>query len=155
MFNTNPNGKEFMQGIFYDGDSFGEPPLLSDFNYPASAATVKASKIYKLSKSKLIQLLKDNPEINLKFTRELAKRLFYKATILKEISVHPPEHRILTLIDYIKQEEDIDSDELFQVQLTRQQIADLTGLRVETVIRAIKQLEQDGEIKIIKRKVFR
>lgn len=155
MFNTNPSGKEFMQGLFYDGNSFGEPPLLSDFKYPASAAAVKDSEVYKLSKSKLIQLLKDNPEINLKFTRELAKRLFYKATILKEISVHPPEHRILTLIDYLKREEDLEPDTLFQVKLTRQQIADLTGLRVETVIRAIKQLEQEGEIKIIKRKVYR
>jgi hypothetical protein len=34
-------------------------------------------------------------------------------------------------------------------------MADLTGLRVETVIRAIKSLEKKKELKIIKRKVFR
>jgi CRP-like cAMP-binding protein len=91
--------------------------------------------------------------VHLKFTRALAKRLYYKATILKEISVHPPEHRILALIDFLKRKEQV--EDLFPVDLTRQQIADLTGLRVETVIRAIKQLEQDGEIKLIKHKVFR
>lgn len=153
MYNINDNGKEFVQGIFYDGESFGEPPLFADFKYPASASAVKATQLYKLTKTKLFELLTNNPEINLKFTKALAKRLYYKATILKEISVHPPEHRILALIDLLKNR--FGSDELFQVELTRQQIADLTGQRVETVIRAIKQLEQDGEIKLIKHKVFR
>ena len=153
MYNLNENGKEFIQGIFYDEDSFGEPPLLGDFNYPASAATVKETELYKLSKDNFFKLLLENSEINLKFSKELAKRLYYKATILKGISVHNPEDRILTLIDFLK--EKYGSEELFQVELTRQQIADLTGLRVETVIRAVKQLEQDGEIQLIKRKVFR
>lgn len=153
MFNLNEQGKEFVQGIFYNGESFGEPPLLGDFKYPASAAAVKQTTLYKLGKTKFFELLTENPEVNLKFTRALAKRLFYKATILKEISVHPPEHRILTLIDFLKRK--YGSNEPFQVELTRQQIADLTGQRVETVIRAIKQLEQDGEIELRKHKVFR
>ncbi len=153
MFNTNDSGKEFVQGMFYEGDSFGEPPLLGDFKYPASAAAVKASTLYKLSKRKLFELLTHNPSVNLKFTRALAKRLYYKATILKEISVHSPEHRIIALIDFLKRK--YGTQKLFQVELTRQQLADMTGLRVETVIRAVKQLEQEGEIQIINRKIFR
>lgn len=153
MYNINDNGKEFIQGIFYDGESFGEPPLLGDFKYPASAATVKPTELFKLSKTKLFELLTQNPEVNLKFTKALAKRLYYKATILKEISVHTPEHRILALIDFLKRK--YGAKDPFQVELTRQQIADLTGQRVETVIRAVKQLEQEGELKIINRKVFR
>lgn len=153
MFNMNENGREFIQGFFYDGESFGEPPLLANVKYPASAATVKESRIFKLPKKQLLKLLEAYPKISLKFAREMANRLFYKAIILKEISGHPPEHRILTLIDYLKRNEGTEG--LFRVDLTRQQIADLTGLRVETVIRAIKQLENDGELQIIKRKVHR
>ncbi|WGF92301.1 Crp/Fnr family transcriptional regulator [Aequorivita marisscotiae] len=153
MYNLNDQGKEFVQGIFYKGESFGEPPLFGDFKYPASAAAVKKTELFKLSKTNLFELLTHNPEIHLKFTKAMAKRLFYKATILKEISVHTPEHRILALIDLLKKK--YGDETLFQVELTRQQIADLTGLRVETVIRAIKQLEQDGELKLIKHKVFR
>jgi CRP-like cAMP-binding protein len=43
----------------------------------------------------------------------------------------------------------------YEVELTRQQIADLTGLRVETVIRSIKSLEKKGKLKIVSRKVWR
>jgi CRP-like cAMP-binding protein len=40
------------------------------------------------------------------------------------------------------------------VQLTRQQIADITGLRVETVIRSIRQLYENGKLAIAKGKVY-
>ena len=43
----------------------------------------------------------------------------------------------------------------FKVTHTKQQIADTLGLRVETVIRVIKNLEKKNELQIIKRKIFR
>ena len=72
-----------------------------------------------------------------------------------EISTHEPEHRILKLIDYLKSQDKISLDTKYRVELTRQQIADLTGLRVETVIRAVKSLERKKELQIEDRKIFR
>lgn len=151
--NYNPEGKEFMQGIFYDGQSFGEPPLLGNFPYPATSQALKETILYKLPLQRFTELLKQNFELHWKLTATLSQRLRYKAMIMKEISSHSPEHRILTLIDYLKKH--AAPTHQFEVKLTRQQIADLTGLRVETVIRAIKNLENQQEVKIIGRKVYR
>lgn len=151
--NYNEEGKEFIQGIFYDQQSFGEPPLFGDFPYPATAQAIKSTVMYRLPKAKFIELLKHNFDIHLQLSATLAKRLRYKAMIMKEISSHSPEHRILTLIDYLKKH--APPSQKFEVKLTRQQIADLTGLRVETVIRAIKNLEAEEEVQIIDRKVYR
>ncbi|RMA64570.1 Crp/Fnr family transcriptional regulator [Ulvibacter antarcticus] len=153
MFNLSENGKEFLQGMFFTGESFGEPPLFGDFKYPATAITLGSSKIYRLPKAKLMELLKSNFNLHLKVTETLAKRLKYKSMIMKEISVHPPEHRILTLVDFLKKQ--YGDETMYKVELTRQQIADLTGLRVETVIRAFKSLESEGEIEIRNHKIFR
>ena len=68
--------------------------------------------------------------------------------LLKEISSFKPEHRILSLIDYLKKEEGIPIDQKYEVSLPRQHIADLTGLRVETVIRSVKTLEKEGSLDI-------
>ena len=38
--------------------------------------------------------------------------------------------------------------------LTRQQLANMTGLRVETIIRTMKQMEKEGKLNIIRGKVF-
>lgn len=154
MVNINAEGKEFVQGVFENGQSFGEPPIFHEAPYPASARTEEPTQIYKLSKDKLIALFKEHPDIHLKFTAILAKRLMYKAMIMKEISSHDAPHRILTFLDYLKKEYG-QEEKLFHVNLTRQQLSNLLGIRVETVIRTIKLLAEVGEIELKGRKIFR
>jgi CRP-like cAMP-binding protein len=155
MFNLNAEGKMFTQGLFEVGGSFGEPPLFTNSNYPACTVAEENTILYKLSKAKFFKLLKENPEIHFEITRMLATRLLYKSMLLKEISSFKPEHRILSLLDYLKKEEGVPEKEKFEVSLTRQYIADLTGLRVETVIRTVKTLEKEGSIKLIGHKIYR
>lgn len=151
MYNLTEDGKEFVQGIFGDDKSFGEPPLFGDFKYPASALATKSTSLIRLHKDAFISLLRLHPDIHLGFTSLLCKRLAYKAMIGKEISIHPPEHRILTLLNYLKKQSDTAD---FIVELTRQQIAELTGLRVETVIRAIKKLESKKILRLENHKII-
>ncbi|MDN6309360.1 MAG: Crp/Fnr family transcriptional regulator [Flavobacteriaceae bacterium] len=154
MNNYSESGKEFIQGIFNNGDSFGEPPLFADVKYPAAAEALENSRIYKLPKSTLIRLLKEQPEVHFRITERLSKRLYFKSLMASEISSEEPEHRIVSLLHYLKRHvHQLEDDEIFVVDLKRQQIADLTGLRVETVIRACKSLEKKDKISIVKRKV--
>lgn len=152
MVNFSEDGQEFTQGIFEKGDSFGEPPLFAGLVYPTNAVANDAAVVWKLPRDRFFELLKDHFELHLAFTVLLSERIHYKATIMKGISSYAPEHRILTFIDYLKEKSET---EPFEVPFTRQQIADMTGLRVETVIRAVKSLEQQGKVTIKNRKVFR
>ena len=156
MNNYNDDGKEFIQGVFYKEQSFGEPPLFINVKYPANAIALSDCKVLKLSKDDLFKLLYKHPEVHLNITKSLAGRLYYKAIIASEISSQEPEHRVLRFFDYLKNDVyKIDGEFTFKIDYTRQQIADTLGLRVETVIRAIKSLEKKKEVQIIKRKVFR
>lgn len=155
MNNYNEEGKEFIQGIFSIGQSFGEPPLLANVKYPANAEALSDVEVFQLTKEQFLELLSSNPKVHLKITETLAKRLYYKAIMVSEISSQEPEHRILRIIDYLKQVDKVEGEFKYKLNLTRQQLADLTGLRVETVIRATKSLEKKGELQIKKRKVYR
>jgi len=156
MSNYNDDGREFIQGIFYKDQSFGEPPLFLNQKYPANAIAVEDAKIYLLSKISFMKLLEENPTVSIKIIENLAQRLYYKSVMAAEMSTHEPEHRVLKLIDhgiaYFNFKKD---DNGYLINFTRQQIGDLTGLRVETVIRTIKALEKKGVLKIINRKVYR
>lgn len=156
MSNYNDDGREFIQGIFYKGQSFGEPPLFLNQKYPANAIAVENTEIFILPKENFMKLLEENPKVSIKIIENLAQRLYYKSVMAAEISTHEPEHRVLKLIDhgiaYFNFQKDKNG---YLINFTRQQIGDLTGLRVETVIRAIKALEKKGELKIINRKVYR
>ncbi|MCF6131604.1 Crp/Fnr family transcriptional regulator [Flavobacterium wongokense] len=156
MCNFNDDGHEFIQGIFHPGDSFGEPPLFLERVYPAKAIALTDCELFVLPKARFMEMIKTNAEVSMEIIEHLAKRLHFKSVMAAEISSQEPEHRLLKLIDYnVKYFKPKKEKEGFRINLTRQQMADLTGLRVETVIRAIKSLEKKNQIKIIDRKVFR
>ena len=112
--------------------------------------------VWRLEKNKFLQLLTEHPEVHLNLTKVLASRLHYKATMVAEISTENPEHRLLKLIDYFKTHiHHIPESEPYLVELSRQQMADLTGLRVETVIRAVKSLEKKGQLQLQAHKILR
>lgn len=152
------DGSDFIQGLFAEGESFGEPALFGDFPYPASAISVSPVKLWVLRKHHFIDLLKDHFDIFYQLTRILSLRLQYKSFMLKTITCEDPDERIISVLDYFKHKmtKHASSGKMFAnpLPLTRQQIADLTGLRVETVIRKIKHMETKGNFKIIKRKIY-
>lgn len=147
MNNFTEDGKEFIQNIFVEGQSFGEPPLFIDEPYPANAIAVTKGKVLEISKTLFYEMLHQHPEVSLELNKSLARRLYYKSIMAPEISSQSPEKRIWTLLTYLKKREGVKGRE-FLVDLSRQQLADLTGLRVETVIRTIKQLEKKEKLKI-------
>ena len=152
--NINDNGKEFIQTIIEPGECFGELPLFDDEPFAATAIADEDSVIIRLHRSVFHQLLKETPELHFAFTRLLTQRLRFKFLILKELANHNPENSISTLFNYFKQSQKNICAKCNRIKLTRQQIADMTGLRVETVIRTIKNLQSKGQLIINKGKVY-
>jgi CRP-like cAMP-binding protein len=149
MYIINPEGQEFTQGIFNAGESFGEPALLGGFNYPSSATATMESSVWRLPRPEFLQLLRENFDLHLKLDQVLCKRLQYKSMVLTEVSSYDPEHRITTVMKYLKSKlQKPGPSEKVIIPFTRQQLADMTGLRVETVIRAVKKMEKDGKLSL-------
>ena len=152
--NINEEGKEFIQTIIEPGECFGELPLFDDGPFAATAIADEDSVILRLHRCTFHQLLKESPELHFAFTKLLTQRLRFKVLILKELANHNPENSISSLLAYFKQTQKNICTKCNRINLTRQQIADMTGLRVETVIRTIKTLHTKGQLIINKGKVY-
>lgn len=152
--NITDDGKEFIQSMIEPGEPFGELPLFDNLPYAASAIANKDSVVLRLHKTTFLQLLKEYPEIHFKFSKNLTERLRFKFMFIKELVTADPEHAILTLFNHFKENNRHVCINCNKVQLTRQQIANMTGMRVETVIRAIRHLNQKGKLTIEKGKVY-
>lgn len=150
MSNYGEDGREFVQGYFAAGESFGEPPFFSQVPYPASAIAMEESQIWKIPRIEFLKLLKMNFEIHLEFVKTLCNRLVYKSTMLSELATEEAEHRLMTLIQYLVAHSNPHDKTRQKLTFTRQQLADMTGLRVETVIRSVKSLEQKKLLEIDK-----
>ncbi len=152
--NINDQGKEFLQVLIEPGESFGELPLFDGGPYVATTIANEQSVIIRLHANTFNQLIKENPEIHFTFTKLITQRLRFKFLIMKELANSNPEARISTLLSYFKETQKNICPKCNQLKLTRQQIADMTGLRVETVIRAMRHMHDEGKLLIEKGKVY-
>ena len=154
MSHFNEQGREFIQGHFSAGESFGEPPFFAKLAYPATAFATEKSEIWKITYPLFMDLLQKHSEVGLAVIEALSDRLIYKSMMLSETAVEEAEHRLGALLKYIKKSHGIPTEKEYMIKLTRQELADMTGLRVETVIRTIKIMEQKGIVEIIEGKIF-
>lgn len=154
MVSFNEHGREFVQGLFTEGQSFGEPPFFNNVPYPAAAIAVVDSEVWRCGREAFLRLLAEHPAIHLELTKVLSGRLVYKSMMLAEIAVEEAEHRLATLIEYFRTTDPSATAEAYRVPFTRQQLADMTGLRVETVVRSVKSMEQQGTLEIADGKIL-
>lgn len=153
MFNSNDEGKEFTQGLFCKGESFGEPPLFIDQPYPSKAITIQDSTIIKLSKDKFLKILDEYPSIQKSFLLLLANKIHSKSNTSKEIINQKPEFRIVAFLNKHKKKSECCNEKVL-IPYTRQEIANFTGLRVETVIRVLCKMNTCDKLEIVNHKIY-
>ncbi|MCQ9634281.1 Crp/Fnr family transcriptional regulator [Chryseobacterium sp. WG14] len=151
--NYHEDGKEFTLNILSEGQSIGESLLFGNKKYPMNAIAKTDTKVLKLAKSSFLQLISNNQEIMFRLFGHLSDRLYYKYIMLFNNSAIDPQSKIKALLDYYKEYFSREREH-YQIPLTRQQIANLTGLRVETVIRAVKKMEKDKLVTIKDRQIY-
>jgi len=154
LCNYHEDGKEFTLNILDEGQSVGESFLFSENHYPMFAVAKTDCDILRLEKSKFLQLLNENPPEIDNLLKHLSDRLFHKYLMLFNNSSSDAGNKIKSLLDYYKEISTSKNRFEYEVPFTRQQIANLTGLRVETVIRVVKKLERDKVLKIMDHAIF-
>ncbi|ROI04937.1 Crp/Fnr family transcriptional regulator [Chryseobacterium sp. G0240] len=153
--NFSEDDREFIQNIFEAPQSFGEVLLFIKETYPTNAIALTNCSIFELPAKNFFTLLKDYPQYSAKINENLSRRLHYKMVMSQHIFSKDPGIRLKALMDYFKHTHCTKDPETgYLIPLTRQQMADLTGLRVETVIRTIKAMEKDHLLKIKNRQIY-
>ncbi|MCD9856661.1 Crp/Fnr family transcriptional regulator [Epilithonimonas sp. JDS] len=149
----NEEGYELIFAILDEGISVCEMLLFIDQKYPVNAVVFDQVSVLRLSKINFLQMLDDHPDISKDINKFMAERLYQKYVMLENNSSKYANVRIKGVLDYHKSFSPDQSAFSFAVPLTRKQIAAMTGLRTETVIRNIKKFEKEGILKIINGKI--
>lgn len=148
------NGKEVLHRMIEPGESFGELPLFDGEPYAASAIADIPTKVIRLRVESFHELLEERPDIHRSFTKLFVERLRFSFFLSNTLSATSPGFILETLIDYFNHKGTYICKKCNRLLLTRQQLANITGLRVETVIRTIKQMERKHKLEVVKGKVF-
>ncbi len=152
--NYNEEGKEILQNILEKGQSIGESLLFMDKSYPMNAVTTTNCKILKLPKAQFFKMLEKYPETWMDINRFISENLYFKQIMTQNMCSQSPAVKLKILMDYLKSSNRAKEPFSYQIPFTRQQMANLTGLCVETTIRTLKVMEKKNILKIRNRKIL-
>ncbi|WP_139423206.1 Crp/Fnr family transcriptional regulator [Chryseobacterium mulctrae] len=156
LSNYNSDGKEFIQNILTCKDALGESMLFTEKAYPINAIALTSCTTIKVPKTIILNYLTKNPEIYLNICKSLAERLNHKFLLMQKISSPNAAERLKEVIELMKKEQHHNNVKpfTFEVPVTRQQLASLTRLCLETTIRTIKKMERQNILCIRNRKIL-
>lgn len=150
VYNFTPEGKEFLQHKVKEKHFFGEPAVLLEKPFPGNVeVTSEFAEILKIKRENFLQYLKNNPDWCLEFTKSIAEKSIIKSNSLKNIVFLNPEDRIIKQLNDYKE----GKEGKIVIELTRKELSNMTGLRIETIIRTIKKMEKEGKLEIKNGKV--
>ena len=155
IYNTDSEGKEFLISTVLNNMFLGEPPFLLGERYPANAiVTSDTAKVFCFNEEQFQTFMLENPTLLFSFTKEIARKAYEKTMKLKSIVHLNPNERILQFLKIYKRNLGLDSDEKIIIDVTRKEMANSTGLAIETVIRAVKKMEREEKLQLINHKIY-
>ncbi|MFC4163416.1 Crp/Fnr family transcriptional regulator [Epilithonimonas zeae] len=152
--NYTDDGKEILQNNIDEGMSFGEYLLfLENARSPVNAVALTSCKISKLPKASFLGLIEEFPNLGLDINHSISEHIHFR-NIIGKSAAQRSSHKLIALLDHLKSKQPNTEPFSFMVPLTRQEMANLTGLCVETTIKMIKKMEKENLLKIVNRKIY-
>jgi CRP-like cAMP-binding protein len=140
-FKTTEYGKELITGLYGEERFLGYSSILGDFPHTENAEAVQDSKVIKIDKSEIITLIKSNPNLALNLIELLSKNIKITKEKLVQIAYDSVRGRtakslLLLLAENPKK----------QIEISRSNLACLTGIAKETLIRTLTDFKEEGLI---------
>ena len=156
IFKISPQGKEYILHLLRKPNLFGDVPLFTGGDCPASVQIMEDSTLLFIPKNEFLQLLKQNPDLSFKIMAGFAKRLKSITVKAEDLSLKEVVNR---LADYIIKgiESNHNSnlpEPFFKIPLSNPTLAAYLGTIPETISRAIKKLKDSRIIRVHGRTIF-
>lgn len=143
-------GKDVTMALFVPGDSIGVVVALTEAPYPGSAEALEDGDVLSISGKTMWGILQNDATLAVNVLRMVADRLHTAHNRIRELSVERVNQRIarsiLRMAGQLGVKEANGSIRL-DVNLSRQDLAQMNGTTLESVSRALNIWERDGIIK--------
>lgn len=154
LTNYPEDGKEFIQEIIHEKSGIGEAMLILGKTYPVDAVALSKCSLLKMAGSRFFRLLRETPLVFKEMYTALADSTFEKQTLMHTITSKSAEERLTEIMELMKESRAKKDKFSLEIPYTRQQLASLTGLSLETTIRIIKKMEKENTIRLEGRKIL-
>ncbi len=138
------DGREQILGIRVAGQLLGFETL-DDKVYPYTATALTPVDACKITHQDMLRILEQNPAVSLRVIRRLNEELEQAQGLIRDLGIKTAHERVASFIMSLIPNYDTPTKQLILV-MSRQEIAELLGLTVETVSRVITEFKNQGVI---------
>ena len=142
------DGQDVVVSMLTSGDYFGSLADLGDATYTEDATAQTDCCILLATADEFRQWLERYPAVALATLQLVAERLRHAHAAIEQLSAHPVERRVAAALLRLAQQAGRreGTGTLIEMPLSRQDLADMTGAKVETVSRVMSDFRRAGLI---------
>ena len=142
---SSPEGREVTLKVLMPGDLFCcEASAFNGTTHPGCAQAMDNAKVVKVSRKVLLDIIQRNPETAIQIISYLSDRLREAQDNAKGFALDKGETRLASLLVNLASRAGISEPEglRLNVRLTRQDLADMAGLTLETTSRIMSRFKK-------------
>lgn len=147
-FKTHELGKEFITGLYKEGDFFGYLALMEESKYSDSSEALEECEICFIPKEDFFSLVFKNSEVSKKFMKILSGDLSDKEEQLLKLAYNSVRKRVAEALVTLNNRYKKESEPKFSMNISREDIANLAGTATETTIRTLSDFKDEKLIDI-------
>lgn len=148
-YRSTSNGKDFITGIYTQGDFFGYLPLIEGTEYQEAAETLEDSEIVVIPKEEFLALLYHNTHVAQSLIKLLANNVLEKEKQLSDLAYNSLRKRTADSLLYLKDKYRESNQEYPSIQISRDDIANIVGSSTESLIRTLSDFKSEHLIDIV------
>ncbi len=140
-FKTTEDGKELITGFYATKQFIGYTSSLGDFPHTENAEALETTKIIRIEKSEIISILAFNSNIALELLELLANNIKNTKEKLLQVAYDSVRGRTAKSLLLL-----VSNNPLNKIIISRVDLANLTGIAKETLIRTLSDFKDEGYI---------
>ncbi|KJR43431.1 Cyclic nucleotide-binding domain protein [Candidatus Magnetoovum chiemensis] len=158
IFKTSFGGKEQILHIYGAGKPFGEVPVFTGKNFPASAIAVNNTELIFFPRKKFIDLVTENPSLALNMLAVLSMRLHQFTVMVENLALKEVPARLASYLIILTQEQTSQFNQqkhksnsntsVVTLPVSKNQLAGLLGTTPETISRVFAKFSNDEIIEV-------
>ncbi len=153
MYKTGIDGKEQIIRFAKRGDIIGYRSVLSKELACTTAKIIEDAVLCFIPSDSLFDLIKNNSAFSMNLMQLTCKELGEANNYIIDIAQKTVRERLAEILLLLKDEFDLDENQVLKISLTREELANLVGTATESVIRLLSEFKTDKMIELQGRKI--
>ena len=155
LYKSGVDGRQQIVRIAGPGDLLGYRSLFADEPYHATAEALEEATICCIDKNAFFPVLTKNPKLSLNIIKKLSKELRAAEDLATSIAQRSVRERMAELLLMLKEAYGKPGKKgtRIDLQLSREELADMIGVTQETAIRLLSEFKKDGYIEVHEREI--